>query len=88
VSEGPANDPATEQIQSPRRNRATLAEDTESKDLILAGLYLGQRLGDIARLRWTHIDLEHAEVSDLLRKQAARRLFRLPRRDYDSSPKS
>jgi integrase len=39
------------------------AQDTEWKGLILAGLYLGQRLGDIARLRWTHIDLEHAEVS-------------------------
>jgi integrase len=35
------------------------AEDTEWRGLILAGLYLGQRLGDIARLRWTHIDLEH-----------------------------
>jgi integrase len=41
----------------------TAAGDTEWKGLILAGLYLGQRLGDIARLRWTHIDLEHAEVS-------------------------
>jgi integrase len=41
----------------------TAAEDTEWKGLILAGLYLGQRLGDIARLRWTHIDFELAEVS-------------------------
>jgi integrase len=43
------------------------AEDTEWKGLILAGLF-GQRLGDIARLRWSHIDLEHAEVSMLTEK--------------------
>jgi integrase len=36
--------------------------------VVLAGLYLGQRLGDIARLRWTHIDLERAEVSLLIEK--------------------
>ena len=46
----------------------TAAEDTEWKGLILAGLYLGQRLGDIARLRWRHIDFEHAEVSILTEK--------------------
>ena len=46
----------------------TAAENTEWKGLILAGLYLGQRLGDIARLRWSHIDLEHAEVSILTEK--------------------
>jgi integrase len=35
------------------RRLVTAAEDSEWKGLILAGLYLGQRLGDIARLRWS-----------------------------------
>ena len=39
------------------------AEGTEWKGLILAGLYLGQRLGDIARLTWSAVDLEHAEIA-------------------------
>jgi integrase len=46
----------------------TAAADTEWKGLILAGLYLGLRLGDIARLRWSQIDLEHAEVSIVTEK--------------------
>jgi integrase len=42
------------------------AEGSEWKGLILAGLYLGQRLGDIARLTWANVnleDLEHSEIS-------------------------
>jgi hypothetical protein len=42
--------------------------NTDSKGLILAGLYLGQRLGDIARIRLSHLDLEHAEVSIVTEK--------------------
>jgi integrase len=84
VTENPAAkefiDPIKRRNENQRRRAFTIpelqrlltaAEDTEWKGLILAGLYLGQRLGDIARLRWSHIDLEHAEVSILTEKTGA-----------------
>jgi integrase len=40
-----------------------VAEGSEWKGLILAGLYLGQRLGDIARLTWANVDLAANEIS-------------------------
>lgn len=36
--------------------------DGEWRSLVLFGLYTGQRLGDIARLRWTAVDLESKEI--------------------------
>jgi integrase len=36
--------------------------DPEWRSLILFGLYTGQRLGDVASLTWTNIDLERGEV--------------------------
>jgi integrase len=38
------------------------AEGTEWASMVKFGLYTGQRLGDLARLRWTQIDLEAKEV--------------------------
>jgi integrase len=45
-----------------------VAEGTEWKGLILAGLYLGQRLGDIARLSWVNVDLAHGEITIVTEK--------------------
>jgi len=50
------------------RRVSDLASD-EWRSMILFGLYSGQRLGDIATLRWNNIDLAHNELrfSTLLR---------------------
>lgn len=40
-----------------------VCDDVEWRGLILFGLYLGQRLGDLARLTWRMIDLDLAEVA-------------------------
>lgn len=40
----------------------------EWHDIILAGLYTGQRLGDVASMRWRMIDLEHRTINFLTRK--------------------
>jgi integrase len=40
----------------------------EWKGLILFGLYTGQRLGDIARLCWTNVDLQREEIRFVTRK--------------------
>jgi integrase len=45
-----------------------IAEGTEWKGLILAGLYLGQRLGDTARLSWANVELAHSEISIVTEK--------------------
>jgi integrase len=43
--------------------RAVLAvADPEWRSLVLFGLYTGQRLGDLARLRWSNIDLARNEL--------------------------
>lgn len=34
-------------------------DDTEWRGLVLFGLYLGQRLGDLARLTWRAVDLDY-----------------------------
>jgi len=39
------------------------AANEEWETLILFGLYTGQRLGDLARLTWAHIDLRNDELS-------------------------
>ena len=36
--------------------------DVEWKGMVLCGCYLGQRLGDIARLTWRNVDVEQKEV--------------------------
>jgi len=46
--------------------------DTEWRGLVLFGLYLGQRLGDLARLTWRSIDLENGEIAFSTRKTGRR----------------
>lgn len=41
---------------------------TEWASMVKFGLYTGQRLGDLARLRWTAVDLEEKEVRFCTRK--------------------
>lgn len=50
--------------------------DSEWKGMILFGFYTGQRLGDIATLTWTRIDLKNGEVSFATRKTDRR--FSIP----------
>jgi integrase len=83
ITENPAGvdfiDPIKRQNDNQRRRAFTVAElrkllaaseGSEWKGLILAGLYLGQRLGDIARLTWANVDLEHGEISITTEKTA------------------
>ena len=41
----------------------------EWRGIILAGLYTGQRLGDIATLTWSNIDLQKEEIHHFADKQ-------------------
>lgn len=50
--------------------------DEEWRSIILFGLYTGQRLADIAALRWSNIDLEKAELRLVTRKTG--RVMTLP----------
>ena len=38
-------------------------DDTEWRGLVLFGLYLGQRLGDLAKLTWRAVDLDTGEIA-------------------------
>jgi integrase len=49
------------------RTVLNLASD-EWRSMVLFGLYSGQRLGDIATLKWNNIDLVHREQRLLTRK--------------------
>lgn len=42
--------------------------DVEWRGIVLFGYYIGQRLGDIARLTWQNVDLEQEEVRLITRK--------------------
>ena len=44
-------------------SRILAAADAEWKGLVLAGLCTGQRLGDLARLRWSNIDLQNRVIT-------------------------
>jgi len=61
--------------------------DIEWRGLILFGLYLGQRLGDLARLTWRAVDLESGEIAFTTRKTAKRAVLPLlqPLSDYLSA---
>jgi integrase len=48
------------------------ADDIEWRGLVLFGLYLGQRLGDLARLTWRAINLETNEIAFTARKTGRR----------------
>jgi integrase len=59
-------------------------EDQEWRGLILFGLYLGQRLGDLARLTWRAVNLEQGEIAFITRKTGRRIVLPLvqPLGDY------
>jgi integrase len=59
--------------------RAVLSvADPEWRSMILFGLYTGQRLGDLARLRWHNIDLEKNELRLITAKTDRRLIIPLP----------
>ena len=80
-----------------RRRAFTLAEikrvlkacgdNVEWRGLILFGLYLGQRLGDLAKLTWRAINLETGEIALSTRKTGRRIVLPLvqPLADYLST---
>jgi integrase len=63
------------------------ADDVEWRGLILFGLYLGQRLGDLARLTWRAVNLETNEVAFTAKKTGRRIVLPLlqPLVDYLSA---
>src|SRR5262249_52444841 len=62
-------------------------EDTEWRGLVLFGLYLGQRLGDLAKLTWRAVDLNSGEIAFTARKTGRRIVLPLvqPMVDYLSA---
>src|SRR5262249_37328147 len=48
------------------------ANNTEWRGLVLFGLYLGQRLGDLAKMTWRAVDLDTGEVAFSTRKTGRR----------------
>ena len=51
------------------------ATNHEWRSLILFGLYTGQRLGDLARLTWANIDLEHDQLCLFTSKTGRRQII-------------
>ena len=47
-------------------------DDAEWRGLVLFGLYLGQRLGDLAKLTWRAVNLETGEIAFTTRKTGRR----------------
>src|SRR5436190_20155367 len=62
-------------------------DDTEWRGLVLFGLYLGQRLGDLACLTWRAVDLDSGEIAFTTRKTGRRIVLPLvqPVADYLAS---
>ena len=62
-------------------------DDVEWRGLVLFGLYLGQRLGDLAKLTWRAVDLDTGEVAFTARKTGRRIVLPLvqPLADYLAS---
>jgi integrase len=62
-------------------------DDAEWRGLVLFGLYLGQRLGDLARLTWRAVNLESGEIAFTTRKTGRRIVLPLvqPLGDYLAS---
>jgi len=60
-----------------RRILRACGDDHEWRGLVLCGLYLGQRLGDLARLTWRAIDLEQDEIAFTAKKTGRRVLLPL-----------
>jgi integrase len=62
-------------------------DNTEWRGLVLFGLYLGQRLGDLAKLTWRVVDLDSGEIAFTTRKTGRRIVLPLvqPLADYLAS---
>jgi integrase len=62
-------------------------EDQEWRGLVLFGLYLGQRLGDLAKLTWRAVNLDQGEIAFTARKTGRRIVLPLlgPLLDYLAS---
>src|SRR6266481_6948160 len=62
-------------------------ENIEWRGLVLFGLYLGQRLGDLAKLTWRAVDLDSGEIAFTTRKTGRRIVLPLvqPLIDYLSA---
>jgi integrase len=100
--DGVVTEDPTEFVETVRRERApkikrpfTLPElrlvldlaSEEWRSMILFGLYSGQRLGDIATLRWNNIDSAHGELRFSTQKTGKRMILPLaePLRKYIES---
>jgi integrase len=53
-------------------------DDLEWRGLILFGLYLGQRLGDVSKLTWRAVNLEAGDIAFTTRKTGRRMVLPLP----------
>jgi integrase len=62
-------------------------DDSEWRGLVLFGLYLGQRLGDLAKLTWRAVNLDQGEIAFTARKTGRRIVLPLvqPLADYLAS---
>ena len=62
-------------------------DNSEWRGLVLFGLYLGQRLGDLAKLTWRAVNLESGEIAFTTRKTSRRIVLPLmqPLADYLAS---
>jgi integrase len=62
-------------------------DDSDWRGLVLFGLYLGQRLGDLAKLTWRAVDLDSGEIAFTTRKTGRRIVLPLvqPLADYLAS---
>lgn len=60
-----------------KRILTACGEDTEWRGIVLAGTYLGQRLGDISKLTWRTVNLETSEVAFTTRKTGRRMILPL-----------
>jgi integrase len=62
-------------------------DDVEWRGLVLFGLYIGQRLGDLAKLTWRAVNLETGEIAFTARKTGRRIVLPLvqPLNDYLTS---
>ena len=61
----------------PELGRLLAVADPEWKSLLLFGFYTGQRLGDLSRLTWAHVDLQRQELSFTAAKTGRRSLLPL-----------
>src|SRR5262249_44608 len=70
-----------------RRILKACGDNTEWRGLVLFGLYLGQRLGDLAKLTWRAVDLDSGEIAFTAHKTGRRILLPLvqPLVDYLSA---